>query len=328
VKSKIRNLLFDSNKGKIKLNDKASIFFFCLLLSTFFWFLSALSKTYTTDLSIPLSYDSFAKDFMLTEEPIKALRIEVSGSGFELLGEQMSLDRKEILVDLSTARKINANAYGISAQRLKEAVLEQLDKDLRLNGILTDSITFKTQKKVSKKLKVVPNLELTYKGGFKLRGEISVVPDSVMVLGPEEQLSNLKSIETELLSKKDLEDSSDFSLGLKLPVSMENIQLTKSRVTVKVPIEKFTEKVFELKISVKSTNTENLIRTFPTKVKVSILVPLSKYEFLNESILQAKVDFSKNSIERKKLTVEITGVPEYCELIRLEPERVEFIVKK
>jgi len=130
VKSRLKNLLFDSNKGKIKLNEKASIFLLCLGLATFFWFLSSLSKRYTTDLSIPLKYKSYNKEFILLNKPVSKIIVTVSGSGFELLGEQISLDRKEIVVDLTKAVRVNDNRFAILTARLRSQVIKYLDKDL------------------------------------------------------------------------------------------------------------------------------------------------------------------------------------------------------
>ena len=106
MKNKIKNLIFDSNKGKIKLNERASIFFFCLVLATCFWFLSSLSKSYTTKLTIPIEYISVNKNFILLEKPLESIEIQVSGSGFELLGEQMSLNRNALQVNLETAKTL------------------------------------------------------------------------------------------------------------------------------------------------------------------------------------------------------------------------------
>ena len=83
-------------------------------------------------------YIALASSFILTEEPPANLIIEVNGNGFELLGEQFSLNRSEVKVDLNIAQKINKDNYGLSTKRLESEILSTLDKNLRLNKIITD----------------------------------------------------------------------------------------------------------------------------------------------------------------------------------------------
>lgn len=325
MKNKIKNLIFDSNKGKIKLNERASIFFFCLVLATFFWFLSSLSKQYTTHLTIPIEYTSFNRDFILVETPIDYIEIQVSGNGFVLLGEQMSLNRNSLKVNLGEAMKLGKNRYGIPTSKLKNKVYQYLDKDIRFERITSDSILFKTDKRVVRKLKVIPDVQLTFESSYNLMGEITVNPTSVEVSGPQGKLDSLQFITTEKLIYDAVNDSLILTYDFSTDERLESLDIVPAQISILVPVDKFTEKSFEVPIG---WNNDISIRTFPNKVKVVFLVPLSNYEQLTEQEIAAKVNLEEGFLDKKKLKVNIEGVPDFAKLLRIEPEKVEFIIKK
>lgn len=326
MKNKIKNLIFDSKKGKIKLNERASIFFFCLLLATFFWFLSSLSKSYTTQLQIPLSYTSYNKSFILTEEPSQALTIQVSGNGFELLGEQMSLNRRAIEVDLSKAVRINSNKYGIPTSSLENFIYNSLDKDLKLERMMDDSILLQTDRRVERILKVIPKLELSYKSSFNLMGDVVISPEQLRVSGAKNMMDTLIYLVTEKIVQEELSDSVRIEYDFASNEALSGLTIEPSKIEILVPVGKFTEKAFDVPIKVKG-NTAS-VRTFPNKVKVIFLVPLPNYEQLTENEVRAEVVIGGDLSDRKTLDVNLVGTPSFAKLLRIEPEKVEFIIKQ
>lgn len=328
MKDKIKNLLFDSQKGKIKLNDKASIFFFCLLLATFFWFLSSLSKRYTTTLSIPIEYTSFNKSFILMEEPVENLTIRVAGSGFELLGEQMMLNRKSIDVDLSTAKNAGSNRFAIATSSIKNELLTLLDKDLDFIEIQLDSIVLLTEPRITKTINVKTNLNLEFESGYDLHGEVIVEPSEVLVSGPKSSLDTLETIYLKELTISDLDDTTMINVKVLDDNIFEFVKCDPSSLKLTIPVEKFTEKIFEVPIQENVSVSETSIKTFPNNVKVVFSVPLSNYERLLDGDFIAAVEVGETELTQSKLKVVVKGFPTYAKLLRIEPEKVEYIIKK
>ncbi len=325
MKNKIKNLIFDSNKGKIKLNERASVFFFCLVLSTFFWFLSSLSKQYTTNLTIPAEYGSFNKEFILTEKPIDFIEIQVSGSGFELLGEQMSLNRNSLKVNLSEALKLGKNRFGIPTSKMQNEIYQYLDKDIRFERITSDSILFKTDKRVTRSVKVVPDVELSFESSYNLMGDITVNPKMVEISGAQAELDSIQFLTTKKLKYDEVSDSIAITYLFSKDERFQSLDIVPNEISILVPVDKFTEKSFELPIE---WNGDVSIRTFPNKVKVVFLVPLSNYEQLTEQGISALVNLTEGYQKKRKLKVEIKGVPDFAKLLRVEPEKIEFIIKQ
>jgi hypothetical protein len=329
VKRWVKNFFIDQQKGKRKLSEKAYIFLFCLLLSTFFWLLTALSKEYSTSLSLPVEYTALSDQFVLTSEPQKFLNLEVRGTGFQLLGQQWSLDDQRIEVDLNAAKPhYEEGLYFLKTTELRNKVIQKIDHDLSLRYISPDTLYFHTALRKSKKVPVVFDHDLTYASGYRLRSDFTVSPDSVTVSGPAYFIDSLTFIKTEKKTSKNLEDSLTLQLQMVADKEVGGVMVEPARVNILVPVEKFTEKKLTLTIIPKSEVSGIDLKTFPDEVLLTLIVPLSKYEYVDSSIVKANVHYTSEKKEYKKLKVEVEGLPPYASILKSEPEKVEFIIRK
>ncbi len=323
----LRSFIFDAQNGNFKLNQKLTIFLFCLALSTAFWFLSSLSKNYTTRLSLPLEYASFSKDFLLVDQPIEEIEVEVYGGGYELLGEQVGLNNTSIQINYGGARPSkNKDEFYVLGRSYLELVKKELDKDLKVLGVYPDTIFFKTQVRKSKKVKVIPKLELSYSSGYRQRGPIEIIPNMVEISGPEGVLDSILTLTNETVYFSELQDTLIQTIDLIKPSKQIGLELIQEKVTIKIPVEQYTEKLITLPIHVKNEGVLK-IKTFPDEVELVLLVPISKYEMVNETNIRAYVVF-EDKISPAQLEIKIEGLPEFYEISRIKPKQVEYIIRK
>jgi hypothetical protein len=71
--------------GKIRLSQRASTFLVCLIVSILLWISQALSRDYTTRISLPLEYVNLPNDKVLAEPLPTQISVEVKTSGFDLM---------------------------------------------------------------------------------------------------------------------------------------------------------------------------------------------------------------------------------------------------
>src|SRR5690606_15827241 len=141
MKKVIKRIFLDSSNGRTRLNEKVMIFLLCILLATFFWFLSSLSKIYSTTLEFPLTYSEVSEELVLIESPQNTLTLWVTGSGFDLLGEEIALKKQVLKVDLERSRSANQSGrYYILTRNLRDNILNQLDNELSLESIYPDTL--------------------------------------------------------------------------------------------------------------------------------------------------------------------------------------------
>jgi len=328
VKEEFKEFYNSLKEGRLRFSQKAYIFLFCILLSTFFWFLSSLSKSYTTQLEIPVKYVSFDEKFVLDQEPPKALTIKVKSNGFELLGEQMTLRKEALQIDLSQARQKRKNHFFLLTNQFRPQIRELLDPDIELLTIQPDSIQLNTQKRIAKKIAVKLQSNYSIKSGYALRGEPILKPESILVSGPADYLATFNEVKTIEVNEKNISDSLHLRVALQGEDGVKGLQYEQSEVELIIPIEKFTEKSLRLPIQIDSTTLSANLITFPNEVEAIVLVPLSKYKQLDANMIQAKVIYNQESKKNKKLDVQLENVPNYAKLVRISPERVEYIIKE
>jgi len=329
VKNRINRLVLKVSNGKIRFSEKAYIFLLCLLLSTFFWFLSSLSDIYTTTLSVKLKYNSLDESFILTEEPPKQLSFKARSSGFELLGEQLSLNRNEVEVNLQDAKSEKNNRFFILTSVVKPSIREELDADIELLDLESDTLWLSTEERLKKKVKVIPQVDLSFKAAYKLRSKIELNPKTVEVLGPKSFIDSLLEIKTALYKAKNIDDSIKVKLKLIAPANVNGFRIEPEEVEILIPVEKYTEKQLTVPVKVNNEMSQNLIiRTFPDEVELTFLVPISKFNSLSASRLDAVVDYNKESSKSQKLKISLQNLPDYAVLRKIEPERVEYIIRK
>lgn len=326
MKEWIIRLVFKEGGGKFGLNEKAIIFLFCLLLSTFFWLLAALSKTYTTSFTVKLECNSKDPNWVIKENAFDQLNVGVTGTGFSLIGEQLSLNQNVIKVEFDSPNDKNTNRFVLKTNELKQEIADILDGQLRIDQLSPEILYFDAQKLSKKSIKVSTDIDLNFKEGYQLRGEVSVKPSSIEVTGPQDELNKLSFLQTQNLQLSDLEDTLITTIQLNLEGLSPNLNISKKQVELLIPVEKFTEKKLMLKLNVDSKNYDLL--TFPEDVEVRVLVPLSKYESLVASSLKAVVDLSGIKNDEKKLEVLLKNKPEFIKLIRIDPAKVEYIIMK
>ena len=116
-----------------------------------------------------------------------------------------------------------------------------------------------------------------------------------------------------------------------LKIKLEGIKpldFSDDEVEVAVSIEKFTEGTQKLKLNVINVPDTLVLRTFPNELSVLYFVALNDYDKVLPQLFEAVVDYNDIKVQENKLTVKLLNSPEYVNSIRINPERVEYIIEK
>jgi hypothetical protein len=96
-----------------------------------------------------------------------------------------------------------------------------------------------------------------------------------------------------------------------------------------MPVEKFTEEIEEIEVHPINVQPGYSLKTFPDKVKVRFLVSLSNYNKVDASMFDAVVEADETDMKkRSKLEVRLISSPTFIRITRLEPEKVDYILRK
>jgi hypothetical protein len=316
-------------RKKITMNRRVLIYFFFLLLAILFWFLTAMNKEYPTTISYPVRYSRFPEKKVLVNDLPDRLELNVNAGGYTLLKYKLRSRIAPIVFDvesfsLNTVLGDPSTVYILTSYG-KDRISKQL-KDIEILNISPDSLFFQFDDKVSKKVPVEPDLDITFEKQYMQVGPYLVEPDSVTISGPERMIDTIELVSTVPVTMADVNRSFDMELEMQ---PMHKIEYDPLEVWIQVPVEKFTEASVKVQIEGINMPDSLLLRPFPPAVTVSCQIGLSAYETLNEHLFRAVIDYAElGTMLGNKLQVKIIKMPVYIQSVNFTPKSVEYIVER
>ncbi len=282
----------------------------CFFTAAVFWIFNALNKNYATNLRFPLQFEFDNSKFIAVEPLPSDLILNVSGNGWEILRKSLGLKVPSILMPLERPSDI----HKIVASTLSPIVASQIGA-LQVNYVVTDTLRLAIAPKLSKKIKLLPNVShATFKNNYGRTSPIVILPDSVTLDGPKniiEKLSNTLTIDV-MASRI----SSNFRENVEVVVS-DNTLISRNPPVVQVifevgPIE---EIIRQVRLEILKTSVG--IQSDRDSVRCVFTVPQKEHERFS----QESVNFSASLIltelrkgETRSFLPTLKGLPVYAEL--------------
>ncbi len=327
---KIRDWLRDRIRS-IKFGRDTVIFLFFLALSTVFWLFNQLSKDTSADFPVPVRFKNDVPNRVILNDLPEHLILQAKGQGYTLMKYKLKPYVKPLVVDLRSfplrpVESGDSRVFYLLASYLRGMVNDQMGRSLDVTGIRPDTLYFVFDSLIKRKLPVFPDVKITPARQFIFKEPIHMDPDSVVVSGPSVLLDTLKHITTEHVEFNEVAESFEKVLQLR---PLKNVKVATGKVKIKVDVEQFTEAGFE--IPVEKINVPDSVRLvlFPSRVKVTFHVGLSKYKKVLPELFTARVDYKDVAKDRSgKIKVYLVQKPDYIESVRIDPSRVEYLIEK
>ncbi len=100
-------------------------------------------------------------------------------------------------------------------------------------------------------------------------------------------------------------------------------------MTITIPIEEYTEKTLEIPVTCPNLPRRYTLRTFPSVVKVSCNVPLSRFKDVSADDFEIRVSFT--DLEQSTsgtLPLLLNKKPSWVDAATISPDRIEFILEQ
>jgi len=310
----------------LHLNKKISKYFIFLLVSLAFWFLTVMSKEYETSIFLPVIYTDFPESKQLVNQPANQIELKVKSYGFYLLSQRL-FKNKPLSVSLNTFTETKTKKY-IQKQWVVKQHYKKLYKlfstDIKIFNVIPDTLFACFQQKQSKKVAVIFSGEINFSSQYRLQDKTQLTPDSIFVFGTRESLSEINFIETDAVVFDKVEKAIKQDVDLS---DINGISFSEKKVQISFEVEKFTEKIIALTLNPINVAKGYKIKFYPPKVEIITTVAFADYDKLYPSFFIAEVDASH--LEGKnKLEVLLSKQPPFAEIVKIKPNRVEFLLIK
>jgi hypothetical protein len=311
---------------KLRNNKRVAVFLICLLISTVLWFLNALSKDYTTSVSYPAKFINPPKNQFLGGDAPAEFNLTVKGKGFTLLQYKL-LTFSPVEIDISEIiqkTEQSSGTYKILTRNLITEFSGQINSDIIISEIKPELLEIVLDSLSTKIVPVEIDLSVEFVSQMHLKNKVTTNPDKVEITGPSIILENITAVKTKVNITNKLNASIQHEIDLIHP---EKTTIVPEKVSINIEVEKYTEK--ELKVPVEIFNKPDNVqlKLFPSEIKLFCSVGLSRFDSVKASDFGIAVDYNSIINDVNSLGLTIFKQPKLVLNIRLNPEKVEFLIE-
>ncbi|WP_374950333.1 CdaR family protein [Mucilaginibacter sp.] len=296
----------------------------CLVVAIVAWLFTSLSNPYryTVKQVIIFKNAPLKRAFHpLQSDTIDAI---VQGTGWEMLFSKMNAGQKPVSVDLHT---LETKDFIVLNTQLKQINLKK-ELNHQIIGFNPDTLFFDFSNRTVKRVPVQLVSAIKFQKQFAQSDNVTIKPAYVTISGPAVTLAGIKVWKTDSVKLNNINES--FSSRVNLQKAKEgNLDILPKTVTVNIPIDEFTEKSMNIPVKLINNNNYYDVKIFPQKVRVTFTTSLTNYPEANEDDFEAVADLDKWRLNGYRvLPVKLTRLPSYSKIVKIEPQNIDFIVKK
>ncbi|HTD99478.1 MAG TPA: hypothetical protein VK668_09325 [Mucilaginibacter sp.] len=303
---------------------RLSAFFTCLVLAAFAWIFTTLSNTVRFGTKVVLNYKNAPQKRAFHSLQSDTIIDTIKSTGWQILSSKMNNESTAVDVDLHT---LESKDYVVLSSQLKQ-INDKRDPTQQIVAFTPDTLYFDFSNRAVKRVPVKLVAGIKYQHQFAQSNTISVNPAYVTITGPGNIIDRIDTWNTDSLVKDSVNETIKTRLNLQQPKE-GSVSIYPKSVQVVLPVDEFTEKT--ILIPVKLINNRNYYRVkiFPQKVRVTFKTSLRRYAEMDEDFFEASADLSLwRDNGYGTLPVKLTRLPAYCKIVKIEPQNIDFIVRK
>ena len=291
------------------------LFFF---ISTLFWLLMQLSKTYEYTFKVPVSYTNLPDQYYAGFLPNDTLFVKMSLSGFKIL--RYKLVKPSLKIDVQKSGLLQGKVWQV--KKHLSQIRSIFDEISRIVSINPEQLSLHIKAVHKKKVPVEPLVFIEFKQGFINKQKARIIPDSILIYGQPAVLDTIKQVETEVLRMKDVDKNIDKTLKI---IPLNGVKFNKNYVNYNLVVSEIIEDTMNLpvKISGKPKNVEILL--FPRNVQLKFKVFKEVYKNLNPEDFRIEVRYQPElPYWVPKLVKHPVDVLDY----QIKPDKISFLIKQ
>lgn len=285
-----------------------------------FWLLLSLDTEVQRDYDIPFQITEIPDSVTMISTPPTTINVGVQAKGSQLLRfnwgriAPLKINFREFVDD--------ENNWSVSSVKLESKMREYFGNSVLINSIRPDSLKLIYTSIPGEKVPLEIDIDVNPNLQYIISGDITTNIDSVMVYSPEGRSIPSKVV-TEKVVRRNLKDTTTVEVKFK---HVAGVRFIPDRVSVKIPVEPLIAKRQVVRIHPENLPNKRDVITFPSRVEVSYLVPMSRYNDEDDHI-QAFVDFNDIATSRHKAAVHLSLLPPYISNVSIVPDSVEYVIE-
>ncbi len=315
----VRNFLFSS------VNKEFLIFLFFLVLSSFFWLIMTLNETYEQEICVPVRLVNVPKNAVMTTEIEDTVRVTVRDKGYALAAYMYGDRIAPINISFSSYAN-RQTGYGIvpSADLLK-AVGQRFTGPSKVVQVKPDHLDFYFNYGLSRRLPVRMSGYVVPGKSFYL-ARTRFWPDMVTVYASRRTLDSLRYVKTVPINIVNFADTVLQTVALE---KIKGVKIVPNTVRIGLYPDILTEESIDVPVKAVNMPDGKVLRTFPSRVKVSFTVGASMFRYVSDDQFSVVVDYNElMSHPSDKCNIYLKASPHGVRNARLQMSQVDYLIEQ
>ena len=252
----------------------------------------------------------------------KMVRLRIQGTGWQLLN---------IMISPNFRYRIDFNKLGTGDTLFTHTNLNEriyLAHNIRVFETYPDTVLVHLDRKITKTVPITPILSIDYRTGFDIVGKVDVSPETISISGARSLLRSIKDWKTVPIVLKDVNAPADVKVELADTLQLE---ITKPQITALVhfDVQPIAEKkVYDIPVDIIQAPESRNILLIPPKITIIIRSGVNAISSLTQQDFHASIDYTSILLDTSGTVQPIITGPENVKIVQLDPERIQYVVRK
>ena len=300
------------------------IFLFFVFVSFSFWLLQVLNDDYETELSIPIRMKQVPENVVLTSELPSEMKVSVKDRGTVLVNYLWGQTFYPLTIDFSEYSD-KGNQVRIPAMSLGKKISAQLNQSTKLLAVKPDTLEFIYTKGAAKTVPVKICGTIKPQRQYYVSDTV-FSPDSVKVYAPKAILDTISAAYTQAVSYEEVGDTMRKRISI-APVKGARFIPNYTDLTLRVDV--YAEKTVDVPVVGINFPQDKVLRTFPTNVKVTFQIGLSRFLEVDANDFMVVVDYNELQNEQDdKCKLVLKQFPKGVNHVRMNPKEMDYIIEQ
>lgn len=289
------------------------------IFSILFWLSIALNNEYLSSINAKLVIKDPPKNYSISVELPDEILISVKGTGWNLLKYTL-FEKAEF--EISIHKKVGKKKID-----LKDFVNSNnwLSSNFKVIDINPNSFDIDFERSISKTVRVYSKLKLDFENGYDIVSDIEIEPQFIEVVGAPSLLKRIDSVFTIQKEFNNIKENFFENIPLQL---IKGTEFSNEYCTIKFNVQKIVDKNFEnIPVNVINAPNDQEIILYPSKVNILLKGGINILGKLTNDSIKAFVDFDKLNRDDNYVIPQVV-LPKFIKLISIEPNNLEFVIKK
>ncbi len=296
--------------------------FIAAFFAAILWLFVTLRLEYQEKIQLPLQVVNVRSGFAVKSPLPNSITLRINASGWRLAMMRWMKETPFVLDGSALDRGTT-----IELEKLISRMIT-LPADVQVLDINPDLLHIEIEQKITKKIPVLPDLDLKLRDGYITVGNITAVPDSVEVTGARSVVEEFRDVTTQKIIMKDV------YLPIHITAVLQDtfeVPLTFSdhHVDLAYDVQPYAEKVLNrIPIELTEVPSNRTVILLPSVVDITVRGGVSQLALLTESEIAASIQYRAILADTTGVIKPVLSTPSWAEVVAVKPDRIQYVIRR